>query len=205
MSLDTKQLLMNVLKELESLDYVHPDEIPNIELYMDQVTTFMDAQLSSTRRYEEDKILTKTMINNYTKNQLLPPPIKKKYSKDHLLLLVFIYYFKSILCIKDIDQLLKPISERAFATPPSIDLAGIYQTICDMEHDQLADLKQSILASYERAESFFPTSEDAPKKEDADVLTLFSFICNLSFDVYVKKLLLERLIDALPEHDCEKK
>ena len=54
----------------------------------------MDKRLAKSRRYDNDKILTKTMINNYAKNDLLPPPVKKKYSKEHMLLLIFIYYFK---------------------------------------------------------------------------------------------------------------
>ena len=102
MNIDTSNLLNSILEELSSLSYVHPGDVPNINLYMDQVTTFMDEQLASTKRYPDDKILTKTMINNYTKNNLLPPPVKKKYSREHLLLLVFIYYFKNILSIKDI-------------------------------------------------------------------------------------------------------
>ena len=69
---------------------VDENEIPNIALYMDQVTTFIDDNLSSTKRYEDDKLLTKTMINNYTKAGLLPPPEKKKYSQDHILMLVVI-------------------------------------------------------------------------------------------------------------------
>ena len=77
---------------------IPPEDIPDIGLYMDQVTTFMEEQLSSTKRYEDDKILTKTMINNYAKNNLLPPPIKKKYSKEHLLVLIFVYYIASITC-----------------------------------------------------------------------------------------------------------
>ena len=74
----------------------------------------METQLSSSKRYEEDKILTKTMINNYAKNNLLPPPEKKKYSKEHMLVLIFIYYFKNILSIKDIETLLKPITDNYF-------------------------------------------------------------------------------------------
>ena len=78
--------LINQIREQKlSADYVHPSIIPDIDLYMDQVTTFMDEHLSFSKRYDEDKILTKTMINNYAKNQLLPPPEKKKYSKDHIL------------------------------------------------------------------------------------------------------------------------
>ena len=96
MTIDTSDLLNSILGSLSRIDYIKPEEVPNIPLYMDQVTTFMDAQLASSKRYPEDKILTKTMINNYAKNDLLPPPVRKKYSKDHLILLIFIYYFKNI-------------------------------------------------------------------------------------------------------------
>ena len=100
MTIDMNDLLNSILKSLSNIDYIRPEEIPNIDLYMDQVTTFMDKQLASTKRYEDDKILTKTMINNYTKNHLLPPPVKKKYSREHVLILIFIYYFKNILSIR---------------------------------------------------------------------------------------------------------
>ena len=107
MTIDKNDMLNSILEMLSQIDYIHPGDIPNIDLYMDQVTTFMDKQLASTKRYEDDKILTKTMINNYAKNHLLPPPVKKKYSREHVLLLIFIYYFKNILSIKDIEILLK--------------------------------------------------------------------------------------------------
>ena len=100
--MNTKQFLSDILDEFNKIDYVKPEDIPNIDLYMDQVTTFMDSQLATSKRHEDDKILTKTMINNYAKNDLLPPPEKKKYSKEHVLTLIFIYYFKSILSISDI-------------------------------------------------------------------------------------------------------
>ena len=64
---DVKEFLSELLKQLKSIDYIKPEDIPNIDLYMDQVTTFMDEQLAASKRYESDKILTKTMINNYAK------------------------------------------------------------------------------------------------------------------------------------------
>ena len=107
MTIDSEDLLNSILASLDRIQYVSPEDIPNIDLYMDQVTTFMDSKLRSTARYpDEDKILTKTMINNYAKNDLLPPPLKKKYSKEHVLLLIFIYYYKGILSISDIQTLM---------------------------------------------------------------------------------------------------
>ncbi len=70
-----KEIIASII---DKLDYIDPETIPNIDLYMDQVTTFMDSNLQNSKRRSEDKILTKTMINNYAKNNLLPPPVKKK-------------------------------------------------------------------------------------------------------------------------------
>lgn len=114
MTIDSENILNSILSSLERIDYIKPTEIPNIDLYMDQVTTFMDSQLATSKRHEDDKILTKTMINNYAKNDLLPPPEKKKYSKEHVLTLIFIYYFKSILSISDIQSILNPITDQVF-------------------------------------------------------------------------------------------
>ena len=83
-------MLNEMLKAYSQLDYVKPDDIPNIDLYVDQVTTFIDSHLESVKRTPKDKTLTKTMINNYTKNHVLPSPEKKKYSKDHVLTLICI-------------------------------------------------------------------------------------------------------------------
>ena len=91
MAATTEELLQMILQSLEKVEYIKSEDIPNIDLYMDQVLTFMDRKLrSAVRPQTEDRILTKTMINNYAKNDLLPPPVKKKYSKEHVLLLIFI-------------------------------------------------------------------------------------------------------------------
>jgi len=193
MTIDTNDVLNSVLESLSRIDYIHSGDVPNIDLYMDQVTTFMDAQLASTKRYQEDKILTKTMINNYTKNNLLPPPTKKKYSKEHVLLLILIYYFKNILSIKDIESLLKPLNEKYFHSEEDLNLTSIYEEICSMEKAQIEPLKKEIEETFARAESSFTEASE----ENQAYLQLFSLICSLSFDVYIKKILVEKLIDEL--------
>ena len=70
MTRNEKEMMSSIFAKIAELDYIKPDEIPNIDLYMDQVTTFMEENLASTKRHEDDKILTKTMINNYAKNKL---------------------------------------------------------------------------------------------------------------------------------------
>ena len=125
MTIDKNNLLDSILASISRIDFVKSTDIPNIDLYMDQVTSFMEKELKSTKRNDDDKVLTKTMINNYAKNDLLPAPIKKKYSKEHLLLLTFIYYFKNIMSMKDIETLLKPITEKYFHSDNNMNIAHI--------------------------------------------------------------------------------
>ena len=200
MTIDTKDMLNSILQSLSRIDYVKPQDIPNIDLYMDQVTTFMESQLGSSRRYNEDKILTKTMINNYAKNNLLPPPVKKKYSKEHVLVLIFIYYFKNILSIRDIETLLKPLTEKYFHNGKDFDITSVYEEVCSLEKSRIDQLAKDIAKMYSTASGTF---QNAPK-EDQESLQLFSFICSLAFDVYVKKLLMEKLIDQLPKPEGKK-
>ena len=201
MTIDMNDMLNSILNELSHLQYVHPGDIPNIDLYMDQVTTFMEAQLAHSKRYEDDKILTKTMINNYAKNNLLPSPEKKRYSKEHLLVLIFIYYFKNILSISDIQTLLRPLTDKYFKSMDDMDLTAIYNEVFSMEKGQIESLQKELLERYEIAQGTF---ENAPE-EDRDFLKLFSFICLLSFDVYMKKTIIEQMIDSLRENDPKKK
>lgn len=195
MTIDTKDMLNSILSSIARIDYVKSKDIPNIDLYMDQITTFMEKQLRSTKRHGDDKILTKTMINNYTKNNLLPPPDKKKYSKEHVLLLIFVYYFKNLLSIKDIEALLGPITDTYFQKNEAVNLTSIYEQICKTEKDRIDSLKTEIEQMYHSSEDTF---SDLPEEEQS-YLQLFSFICSLSFDVYVKKQLIETLIDELPK------
>lgn len=201
MTIDPQDVLNSILASLERIDYIKPKEIPDIDLYMDQVTTFMEEHLQSSKRYPEDKILTKTMINNYAKNRLLPSPEKKKYSKEHMLLLIYIYYYKGILSIGDIQSLLEPLTEKYFRTDGPLNMQSIYEEVFSLEKTQVEKMKADVIEKYKTASEIFP---DAPE-EDRQFLQVFSFICLLSFDVYVKKQVIEKLIDQLPRPDGRKK
>ncbi len=194
MSNDIHGFLKEVLEKLQTMDYVKPESLPNIDLYMDQVTTFMDTQLASTKRRPEDKILTKTMINNYAKNSLLPPPAKKKYSRDHVLTMLFIYYFKSILSISDIQNILNPITDKYFGNEDGLRMQEIYNEVFSLEHEEVQHILKELARKYKTSLKTFQNASE----EDAELLHKFAFICMLSFDVYMKKLIIEQTIDQLP-------
>lgn len=204
MKKNNEESIMDIISKLRDIDYINPEDIPNIDLYMDQVTTFMDARLASCKRSDDDKILTKTMINNYTKNNLLPPPEKKKYSKEHMFLLIFLYYFKNVLSINDIQKIFKPLTEMFYNNKSEhVSMEEIYRAIFRMERIQTDNLTKDILRRYKASQNLFPEVTD---EAEADFLSRFAVICLLSFDAYMKKQIVERLIDeTLSGNDKDKK
>lgn len=201
-----EERLEEILTYLDSLSHIHSEEIPDIPLYMDQVTTFMDEHLKDVKRHQEDKVLTKTMINNYAKNNLLPPPEKKKYSKNHMLMLIFIYYFKNLLSFNDIEQLFSPVLSRHFGSDADLSLEDIYREVFSLEESQMTRLKEDVNAKFQASKTTFQQVKD---QEDQEYLQLLAFICELSFDVYLKKQMIESLTDQLrseqPPADRKKK
>ena len=177
------------IEEWIKLDYIYPEDIPSIELYMDQITTFMEKQLQGNKRHEEDKILTKTMINNYSKNNLLPPSDKKKYSKDHIILLIYIYYLKNFLSINDIQNLLNPMTDTYFQKSDGVTMSDIYKDLFELEQQYGIHVRKSIEEVYQIANCQF--------EENEDYLKTFAMITMLSYDIYAKKQHVEKLIDSL--------
>ncbi len=202
MKKSNEESIMDIINKLREIDYINPEDIPNIDLYMDQVTTFMDAHLEACKRTEEDKILTKTMINNYTKNNLLPPPNKKKYSKEHMFLLIFLYYFKNVLSISDIQKIFAPLTHMFFdGGSKDISLEKIYEEIFKMEKEQTNNLTKDVVRRFKSSQEIFI---DATDEAEADYLSRFAYICMLSFDVYMKKQIIERIIDETLDFDPRK-
>lgn len=189
---EKKEYIDQILERMTGLSYIKSSDIPNIDLYMDQVTTFIDDNLKSMKRYESDKILTKTMINNYTKNDLLPAPTKKKYSKDHMMLLIFLYYFKNFLSISDIKEIMEPLAQRYFGGKEEISLEEIYSQVFSMGESMMQRESEDILQKYQQAKGLFGQESDPEKQK---FLTDFAFLCSLSFDVFIKKAIIEELLD----------
>lgn len=109
--------ILEVLNNLQLESNIKLDEIPEIDLYMDQVIQLFEAKLSAQKRNEDEKILTKTMINNYAKGKLLLPIKNKKYSKEHIILMSLIYNLKGALSINDIKLSLDNIVNKSEKEP----------------------------------------------------------------------------------------
>lgn len=197
MSTSKNDYLSDLVQSLSRIDHIRPEDFPNIDLYMDQVTTFMSTNLSNSKRHEDDKILTKTMINNYAKDNLLPSPVKKKYSKDHMIVLLYIYYFKNVLSISDIQNILNPLTERFFgsdAKSDEVNMEKIYKESYRVVKEAFVSISDDVDKKTKVCQESFSEVEN---QSDRDFLQLFSLICMLGYDVFLKKQAIGNLIDKI--------
>ena len=174
---DGQELLLYLLDAVDKVDLIDPSDIPNIDLYMDQVTTFMDKHLKQSRRFSEDKILTKTMI--------------KKYTREHIMLLIFMYYYKGILSLQDIQSVLEPIGEKYFHSDSGRSVSDLYAEVIRMDRDRHEDFREEVNDMVDDAADYFSDSAD----DEREFLRVLSMINMLAYDVFIRKMLIEKLID----------
>ena len=139
---EKEQELKKEIRDKLMLDFIVPEDIPNEEMFMEQVTTFMEKHLKANLRNEEEKTLTKAMINNYTKNKLMPPPVKKRYSREHLIFLIYIYYMKNVMSISDIQKMMEPLMSDDMTDEK---LYEIYKKTFEMEKAEYFNIEDSVI------------------------------------------------------------
>lgn len=151
-----KELLENIIEKESQKSSLVSKDIPDLDLYMDQIMTLFETHLANNKKNEEDKLLTKTMINNYSKAKVITPVKGKKYTKEQIIQMLIIYQLKNNLSIQEIKELLSPIYES------DTDLSLLYDHFIDIKqvmNQQLQKLIQQILEDFnlqiENQEDFF--------------------------------------------------
>ncbi len=182
---------INDLLEKISLEKsVSLEEMPEIDLYMDQVIQLFDKKYKKTKRNEDEKILTKTMINNYAKGKLFIPIKNKKYSKKHLILISLIYQLKGALSITDIKSTLQIINDKI--TSDDINLDAFYTSLLTLQKTNAENVTDSIPLRQQEVKQVI-VEED----ENIEQILLIASLVNIS-NSYRK--VAERLIDDLSKN-----
>lgn len=167
------------------------DEIPNIDLYMDQVIQLFENKFADSKRNDEEKILTKTMINNYAKGKLIFPIKNKKYSKEHLILMSLIYQLKGALSINDIQTTLDGINKRIIKEDIEID--SFYTSYLNLSKKNVTDFNEDI------NERIKDVNEEVAKMEDrnAPYLEQVLMISSLVHMSNLYRRVAEKLVDEI--------
>lgn len=189
----------NELKALKNLEFdknIFLKDIPQIDLYMDQVIQLFENTFSSTKRNEEEKVLTKTMINNYAKGKLLVPIKNKRYSKEHLILLSLIYQLKSGLSINDIKVTLDGVNKRILSDE-AFNLEEFYQSYLNIYTKNATEFKEVIDTKVRDVSEELDGVEDANGIEK--VLLILSFITASQFYRRAAETLVDELVNVQEE------
>jgi len=183
--------IKEIIEQLSLESNLTVDEIPNIDLYMDQVIQLFENKFADSKRNEEEKILTKTMINNYAKGKLIFPIKNKKYSKEHLILMSLIYQLKGALSINDIQTTLDGINKRL--VKEDIEIDSFYNSYLSLAQKNVADFNENI------NERIKDVNEEVSKMEDRNAAYLEQVLM-ISSLVHMSNLyrkVAEKLVDEI--------
>jgi len=186
------ELLNQLLKEVTAFNDIALSDIPDIDLYMDQVTTLFDKKLYPLKRTKDDKIMTKTMINNYAKAKIFPPVKSKKYNKEQIILLELIYNLKQNLTLTDIDRVFTPIIEDSKKEEKDLaSIENLYDNFLTLKKDQSEAFETRFIQL--RKDINEKSKELEGKNKDLNELILMVFM--LISGANAQKRMAEKIID----------
>lgn len=186
-----EEFVRNMVEEYIAKGKICVNDFPDMEIYMDQAETLLNRELGIYRKSEKDKVITKTMIGNYVKHSMLPRPVNKKYSKDHLILLTLIFYLKGMFQMEEIEKIVKPLIDNYNSEfDDKIDLEALYGCILEVQSAEEDELSRSVNRIIE--DSKYQLRE--AQLSDDDMLELFMLIVNLSMKADAQKFLAHKLL-----------
>ncbi|MCM3612158.1 DUF1836 domain-containing protein [Planococcus sp. MERTA32b] len=185
---DAKGLIESLALEKK----IPAEEIPKIDLYIDQVIQLFDTGFSDMKRNPDEKILTKTMINNYAKGKLFYPVTNKKYSRNHVMLIALIYQMKSALSINDVKKVLAGINEKA--AQKEMDLSGFYDSYLEIQRHNDEIFKGNLERQMEKAQS--ESADFGDDREEIEKVLLIASLVHMS-NLYRRAA--ETLVDEMAE------
>lgn len=195
MTLNEKEI-SSLINELYLDKDINLIDIPNLSLYMDQVITLFEDNLSHLKRNGNEKLMTKTMINNYTKSKVLLPPTKKKYSKDHIILLILIYNLKQTLSINDIKSLFSEMPENPHSLK-DIELEKIYQSFSNIKKLQANELHDELSKKIKLIQN----NKENFNSQNLDLSQMLITVLSLVNEANIKRRLAEKIIDKFFDKD----
>ncbi len=185
--------LEKLLIDMNLDDRININKIPDIDLYMDQVIQLFENNLDHIKRNPTDKILTKTMINNYSKDKLLFQNKNKKYSKDHILLMILIYDLKQILSIGDIKKLFTPMIKVLSEEKSNFELSNIYNEYLSLKKNQIDKEKEFLTLIVNDTTNL---CEKETNKNYEDYKKILLIILTLLNSASLNKRIAEKMIDT---------
>lgn len=162
----------NLAQDMIHFHCPRSSELPHLELYMDQVISFINETLNCCYLDEDDKILTPAMINNYVKQGIVSPSKNKKYTPHHLMYLIVVCVFKKMLSIPEICSLIRIQIE-------SYPIETAYDYFC-------IELENALKSTFLQQQTSMPT---ITSRETAQTRLLRSTVLAFANKLYIQKFI----------------
>lgn len=186
-----EEFIKKTIDEFVAKGTIPAEAFPDMELYMDQTVLFMNRQLDIYKKEVKHPVITKTMISNYAKHDLIPRPVNKRYTRDHLLLLTLIFYMKGTFQMQEIELLMKPLIDNYnSAFDEKFDFMQIYNGVLDVFEDEKKQLASDVDGQMGRIKDKLGLDEFA----DDDTTELFMLIATLALQADARKFLAQKLL-----------
>lgn len=185
--MEFKKNIVEQAQDITDVNLVDPRDIPKIDLYMEQVTSFLEQEMGESFRFHDECVFTGTMINNYTKAGVLPRPSNKRYSRRHVLTLIFIYLLKQNLSIPEIKRFTGFIEDQD-------KLEHMYNLFREL----LGDCAEKYVSYIDEKLDMIDRKFEEHGIED-DEMKALTFISLISFDATVNTKLSSRVLDLLEQ------
>ncbi len=171
------------LKNLIDFSLPSWESLPDLDLYMDQVVTYLERELTHLAVDEKEKTITTWMINNYVKDNLLPNSVKKKYTKEHLAYLLAISSIKQILSIPNIAILFGGRDDI------KMDPKSLYSYFIKTQSLTLNNVTKETLETIDKNQT------------NDNKLYLYDTVFKLVVEAQVKKIIAEKILDFLAKDE----
>lgn len=185
-----KEKLEQIINQSANPSRLEPEQIPELELYIDQILMLFEDKLGENRRRENDKILTKSMVNNYSKEKMIRPMRGKKYSREQILQILMICNLKNVLSIGDIKQVMTLLMAEG------VQAKGM-QEIFEKDRENQKELKESINVMVDRLKQNYD--------EEMDTMALVSLLLSFAGIAAYYRKTSEAIIDRFFIEDTKEK
>lgn len=191
---DLQEKLIKWADELERYKTPDWDSLPDIDLYMDQVITWLERQMSIISSPHDDKSITPAMINNYVKSRVIPRPLNKKYTREHLCYMMAILNLKQVLSLSDIPRLLSQITSDKSVRDLFDEFISIQDEILRQTSVKLRDALESMDENI--------NEEEAEKR--LGILVLRLSLESNAYRIAAKKILSEIIASSAKRNEKDK-